>query len=283
MKDFTNKDLIHVKDGEVEYIKFRILDKYSDKLKHCCALRHGGVSEGVYSSLSFGGKLDNDKRENKIKNLHILCDKLDIDYNTVYKATQAHTDSILILDNNNKEEYKYENRSQKEYDGYVTSQKNISTIITTADCNPIIIYDPAKNVVANVHSGWVGTVKRIYLNAVKIMNEKYDCKYEDMIVCIGPSIGKCCWVSKDKKLKQDFLKIWPYESEYIQTKEDGEFHVDFLYVIKKDLEEIGIREQNIVLSNICTRCNTDSFFSYRYATKYTNKECGRQATITMLT
>lgn len=263
-KDFTNNDITHIKKGDLEYITFNILNKYQDKLTHAYFLKNGGVSEGIYSSLNFR-ILGKDSKENVYKNTEIVQNELNL--NNVYKAVQAHTDNILILDNNNKEKYELHNLNEEEFDSYVTNEKCISTVITTADCNPIIIYDPVKNVVANVHSGWKGTIKQIYLKTIKLMHDKFNSNYEDIIVCIGPSINKCCFCSSDLNFKKQFTDIWPNEDEYIVTKENGEFYIDLLYVIHKDLLNLGLKKENIVLSNICTVCNSDICFSYRVSTK----------------
>lgn len=278
-KDFTNKDITHIKNGELEYITFNILDKYKDKLVHACFFRNGGVSEGIYSSLNFR-ILGKDSKENVYKNTEIVKNELNL--NKVYKAVQAHTDNILILDNNNKEEYELSKMNEDEYDCYITKESKISTVITTADCNPIIIYDPVNNVVANVHSGWKGTIKQIYLKTIMLMNEKFNSKYEDIIVCIGPSISKCCFCSSDINFKKQFTDIWPNENEYISHKENGEFYIDLTYVIKKDLLQLGLKENNIVLSNICTVCNSDICFSYRVNTKRKDEDYATMGTFVEL-
>ncbi len=259
-KDFTNKDITHVKNGDLEYITFNILNKYQEKLKYGYFLKKGGVSNGIYSTLNFR-MLGNDSKENVFKNTDIVRKELNL--GKVYKAVQAHTDNILVLDNNNKEKYEIEKLNDEEYDSYITKEKGISTVITTADCNPIIIYDPIKNVVANVHSGWKGTIKQIYLKTIKMMNSKFGCDYKDIIICVGPSIGKCCFCSSDLEFKKQFTDIWKEEDEYITNKENNEFYIDLAYVIKKDLINLGIKEDNIVFSDICTVCNCDVCFSYR--------------------
>ena len=258
--DFTNKNITHIKGGNLEYITFNILNKYSDKLTHGFFFKNGGVSEGIYSSLNFR-ILGNDSKTNVFQNTDIVRKELNL--SKVHKAMQAHTDNILILDNNNKANYEIEKLNDEEYDSYVTNEKNISTVITTADCNPIIIYDPVKNIVANVHSGWSGTIKQVSLKTVQLMNKKFDCNYNDIIVCIGPSINKCCFCSSSLTFKKRFTDIWPDENEYIINKENGEFYIDLPYVIKKDLIQLGLKSENIVLSNICTVCNSDICFSYR--------------------
>lgn len=278
-KDFTNKNITHIKNGELEYITFNILDKFKDKLVHACFLKNGGVSEGIYSSLNFR-ILGKDSKENVYKNTEIVKEELNL--NKVYKAVQAHTDNILILDGLNKEKYELEKMNEEEYDAYITKESGISTVITTADCNPIIIYDPVNNVVANVHSGWKGTIKQIYLKTIKIMNEKFNSKYEDVILCVGPSISKCCFCSSDIKFKKQFTDIWPNEDEYITIKENGEFYIDLTYVIRKDLIQLGLKDENIVLSNICTVCNSDICFSYRINTRRKDEDYATMGTFVQL-
>lgn len=279
MKNFQDEELIHVRcNNKVEYIKFKILEQYSNKLTHGIMLRHGGVSRGVYKSLNVR-TLGNDKYENVDENLNRICSSLNISKEDVFKAKQDHTDNILIVNNNNKKEYKFSDLSKDAIDGYITNKKNINTLVTTADCNPIIIYDHTNNVVANIHSGWKGTIKKISLKAVNIMHEKFNSKYEDLIVCIGPSIRKCCFTSKEKIFKEKFIKVWPNEDDYIITDKNGEFHIDLIYVIVNDLLKLGIKKDNIKIADICTCCNEDDFFSYRKATQRKDIDYATFATV----
>ncbi len=251
---------------------FKALDKFSNRLIHGITLRHGGASTGIYSSLNLRcvGK---DSIKNVLKNKDIICKNLLLDNKKVYKAKQNHTDNILILNNENKEKYKYENYNLEEYDAYIIADDNISNFVTTADCNPIIIYDTKQNIVANVHAGWKGVLSKIYLKTLKVLVDKFNSKVEDLIVCIGPSIRKCCFSSKDEKFKQEFTKIWKNEEKYISYEEDLKtFHIDLIYVIKEDLIKFGVLNDNIQVANICTCCNNFDFYSYRFATKNKQKD-----------
>ena len=93
MSDYNNKDLIHIKNGDFECLKFRILEKYSDKITHMITLRHGGVSNGVYSSLNIR-TVGKDNIKNVYKNLDIMCENMKIKRDDVYKAKQNHTDNF---------------------------------------------------------------------------------------------------------------------------------------------------------------------------------------------
>ena len=280
MKNYTNNDVELIKKDDVYYLKFKILNKYEDKIRPAITLRHGGVSAFPRDTLSFRSVGD---KENVLKNVEIICDKINTNKNNVFKASQAHTANILILDNSNKKSYHIKNFSDDEYDGYITKEKNIATLVTTADCNPIIIYDPKQNIVANVHSGWKGTIKKISLKAVSILINEFNSKAEDLIVCIGPSIRKCCFSSEEENFKNMFTDIWENEEEYIYYEKNSKrFHIDLIHVIKKDLMSIGIKEKNISDANICTMCNSDDFFSYRVATREKYDDYGVMATIVEL-
>lgn len=278
---FCSEDMLHKKDSEVEYLKFKILEEYQDKINHVITLRHGGVNTGDVASLNFR-VLNEESKAYTLKNLEVICQKIGISKENVYKASQNHTDHILVLNHKKKACYQFDQFCQKEYDGYLTNQKNIATLVTTADCNPILIYDPRKNVLANLHSGWRGTVKQIYLKAIQRMIVEFDCKPEDLLFCIGPSIRKCCFTSKEREFKNHFTEVWKEEKWYLFYEEDGKtFHIDLPFVIKEDVKKMGVLEKNIAICPICTMCHSDDFYSYRKALQE-KKDYGTFATIAYL-
>ncbi|MEG1344895.1 MAG: laccase domain-containing protein [Clostridia bacterium] len=116
------------------------------------------------------------------------------------------------------------------------------------------------------------------------MVEKYDCNVSDIIVCIGPSIRDCCFTSQEESFKQKFTDVWKEEEEYIyyDNKVADKFHIDLVYILKKDLINRGLKDTNIVIANICTRCNFSDFFSNRYFKQNEYKDFGTFATIAYL-
>lgn len=121
---------------------------------------------------------------------------------------------------------------------------------------------------ANIHAGWKGVLNKIYIKSIEILVDKFNSNVEDLIVCIGPSIRKCCFSSEDEEFRKNFLSIKRDEKKYIIYDEDKvRFHIDLIYLIKSDLIEIGVREESINVANICTCCNNEDFYSYRYKTK----------------
>ncbi len=280
--DYTNNCVRHIKNNKVEYLEYKIFDKYYDKLKCITTLRHGGVSKGEFESLNFR-TVGSDSTKNVEENLNIICKSIEINANDVFKAKQGHTDNILVINGENKDKYSFIKYNKEEIDGYITNEKNIATLVTTADCNPIVIYDPINNVVANVHSGWKGTIKKIYLKAIDEMIKKYNSNVSNLIFCLGPSICKCCFTSKEEKFKNIFLEYFDCkEKEYISYDNDKTFHIDLHYVIYNDLLKKGLKKENISFSNICTRCNYQDFYSYRYARQNGYNDYATMATIVSL-
>lgn len=278
MNKYEDDEILHVKKGELEYIQFKVLNKYN--VKNCITLRHGGVSIGEYKSLNFR-TLGNDKIENVLKNVEII--KSAVGFHQICKGKQDHTDNVIILNNDNKDEYKFENLNTTLVDGYIIKDKNIASLVTVADCNPIIIYDTKNNIVANVHAGWKGVINKIYINAINIMINEYHSDVKDLIVCIGPSIRKCCFTSKEESFKEKFTTVFDYSDEYLTYEEDKEtFHIDLITILKRELEKIGILSENIHVANICTRCNNKDFFSYRKATQSGQKDYATMACIVEL-
>ena len=282
-KDFTDNVVVHVKEENVEYLKFRALEKYNEKLDVKVFLNRGGVSKGVYESLNVR-IAGNDKKENVLENVRRIAGTFNIGTSCICKGTQAHTDNILHLNETNMNGYAFGKINENEVDGYITDSNKLATLVTTADCNPIVIYDSTNNVVANVHSGWKGTIKRIYLNALIKMKERFGTKPEDCVVCVGPSIKSCCFSSEEESFKKQFTDLWEDEEKYIYYEKENSkrFHIDLSYIITKDLKEAGVIEENIHFANICTCCNHDSFYSYRYKTMNNEDDYGCFATVVKL-
>jgi hypothetical protein len=115
------------------------------------------------------------------------------------------------------------------------------------------------------------------------MKENFNSNVEDIIVCIGPSIRKCCFTSKEEIFKEKFTNTFKYSNEYLVYEKDNEtFHIDLIQILKHELENVGILPQNIHVADICTRCNSDDFYSYRFAVQNGKKDYATMATIVQI-
>lgn len=172
-------------------------------------------------------------------------------------ASQVHSNKIKIIEHQNS--HGWHEASTIECDGLITNQKNLVLTILTADCVPILLYDRVQEVIGAVHAGWKGTKLEIAKEAIKKMQYYFDSNPKDIDAYIAPSIGECCYeVGED---------VAEHFSQNHYTTNGEKFMLNLPNANREQLLQMGVLEDHITLSNLCTACEVDSFFSYR-------KECG---------
>ncbi len=154
-------------------------------------------------------------------------------------------------------------------DAAVTNLKGLGLVIQVADCQAVVLYDPQKEVIANVHSGWRGSVADIIGRCIDTMVTQFGCTPADIRAGISPSLGPCC--AQFINYKREIPKaLWPY-------KEKGRPYFDFWQISRDQLGACGVLDEHIETMGLCTRCRTDLFYSYR-----ANKVTGRFAAVIVL-
>ena len=157
--DLSNENIIHIKKDNVEYIQFRKLLEYKN-ITHCYTLKSDG-------KLNFRSE----NNATMLKSYENISRELG--FTNIIKPKQTHSDNITIIENNEK--------NLNEIDGLITNEKNVTLGTTSADCISLLFYDPNKNVIANVHSGWRGTEKGIAKKTVQELIEKNNSQEKDII------------------------------------------------------------------------------------------------------
>ena len=168
-------------------------------------------------------------------------------------------------------------------DASTTKDPGVLLAVQTADCVPILLVDPKKRAVAAVHAGWHGTLARIAEKTVGRMQLEYGSKPSDLLAALGPSIGPCCY-EVGAELVTKFTAQFADASDYFDETRSGEepnplqwlnmappghqpppknVHLDLRKANRSQLLAAGLRAQNIFVSDLCTACRTDLFFSYR--------------------
>lgn len=276
LTDLSNDRVIHIKTGEVQYLQFRKLLEYKDRINHAYSL-----GTNVNFRTAINGKPEVSSKQYKLakKSYKQICKAIGSKYRNIVKPRQCHTNNILAVKNKtnifspdfNLEKY-------KKTDGLVTNKKNILLATTNADCILFLLYDPVKNVIANVHSGWKGTLKRIVVQAVNKMINEFGSKPKDIICCICPSIRKCHFeVSQD--VKELFQNEFGYleGSSYVDDQENkitinlddiieekqNKWNIDTVLINKVLMQNMGLIPENIIDSGICSMCNPNLIHSYR--------------------
>lgn len=175
-------------------------------------------------------------------------------------SNQKHTKNVAIVDEQNL------NDEFLNTDGLVTNLKGVAIAMKVADCQAIMLYDPIKKVIGNVHSGWKGTLQKIVVEAVNTMQSRYGCNPKDIKAYISPSICQDCF-EVDKDVYDQFIREYnniDFALKHGKTIDNKpKYYIDTVALNIKNLVDLGVKKENIETSNICTKCNSNKFHSYR--------------------
>ena len=264
--DLSNENVIYVEKQGIQYLQFRKLLKYSDIITHGYSL---GIDKNFRTARANKQKLPEQEAKKAIKDYENLGKCIDIKLNKMVKPNQAHTDKIQIVEKHileNEPDFNLEVYDKT--DGLITNKKDIALATTNADCILLLFFDTVNKVIANVHSGWRGTIQRISVKTVQKMVNKFNCKPENIICCICPSIRKCHFeVENDVKeiFEKEFkdLKIEQNNDIMEKQKDKEKWNIDTVLINKILLKQEGLKQENIIDSGICSVCNSDLIHSYR--------------------
>ena len=254
LMNLTNKEIIYISGENIDYIQFRRLLEYKDIINHAYTLRN--------KTINYGPNLS---KEDYLNNYKFLCQELGIDANNIVKPHQSHTSNVKVIE---EKEYNNEpdinNNYLENIDGLITNKNNLILASTNADCILFILFDPINRVIANIHSGWRGSLNSIVIKAVKKMHDKYNSNYKDIICCICPSIHKCCF-EVDSDVRDMFYDRFNYldNIDDIIEKVEGKYHIDTILLNTTLLLNLGLDGNNIIDSGICSVCNSKDINSYR--------------------
>ena len=229
-------------------------------ITHFSSTRSGGVSEGNYASLNLG-LYTNDDVDAVTKNRKLLTEKLGIDIFNLINVRQVHGIQVKIVDNNllNLPIAERE-RVLHGYDALITNVPDACVAVTTADCVPILMYDPDNNAVAAVHSGWRSTLYNIVAETVANMQKHYNTNSARLIAAIGPCIGKDIY-EVGKEVVDEFVSKGFDIKQVFAPKLNGKYLFDIRKTVAMQLSQLNIA--NIEVSPYCTFTNSDLFFSAR--------------------
>ena len=256
--DLTNDKVIHIRNKENEFLQFKRLKNFEKMISHAYSV---GINKSYRTFKANREPLPINIYQGNMNNYKTLCSEIGANYKKITKANQAHTDNVVCI-NNIEENVTIDTKDPS--DGLITDKKEIVLATTNADCILLLFFDPVKKVIANTHSGWKGTLQEISVKTVEKMIKNYGCKPENIIVCICPSIRKCHFeVGKDvKKMFYDKFEKLGNTDRFIE-KRDEKWYVDTILINKLILKNIGILEENIEDSGICSVCNKEKIHSFR--------------------
>jgi YfiH family protein len=285
--------LIERQQGNVRYLQFGHFQQFPE-LIHGSFTRLGGVSEtpieGLNVSVSSGDAL-----ENVIRNRLLVLKSLQIEQYPCATIWMVHGSNVAVLDGDGWDDWRndwpyrsydvdgeeliWTSRPRRKADAIITRKRGVTLAMSSADCVPILLYDPMQRAIGLAHAGWRGTARGIAAITINAMREQFDSRPEDIYAGIGPSIGPCCYeVSEDVRRlfygEQDFEDI-PVDERYRNlvresavffTKEYPAYstlQLDLWETNRKQLLLAGLLPEHIELPDVCTCCEKERFYSHR--------------------
>jgi YfiH family protein len=241
-------------------ITYNLLESYNE-IAHFCTSREGGVSVGNYASFNLS-PFTGDEELRFTENQQILCDKLGIDSAHLIIPFQTHGSEIreinqTFLELSTEEKHQY----LSGVDAIVTQLPGICVGVTTADCVPLLFFDPMKQVVAAVHAGWRGTCAGIAGRTVRFMVDTYGSRPADILVAIGPSISAEVY-EVGAEVVDEFKAAGFDLSEIIEIRNNAIF-LNLWKANQQLLVKAGIQDNHIEIAGICTFTEHERFFSAR--------------------
>tara|TARA_B100001057_G_scaffold201034_1_gene201794 strand:+ start:1232 stop:1978 length:747 start_codon:yes stop_codon:yes gene_type:complete len=241
------------------------LSKYKN-IRHCFLGMGGIKSKGIYKSLNYSKSYSDGE-----KNLELACRKINSSYNNLILLHQVHSNKFFFVDKNRQFKKKLVG------DALITNKKKVILGILTADCVPIIIYDPKLKYVSAIHAGWKGAYKEIIKRVVKYLIRSGS-RPKDLIAAIGP-----CITQKNYEIKSDFkLKFLKQNIKnkifFKRIKKKTYFSLNkYIYY---QLKNLGLKKIDLIDKDTYNIKN--KFFSARRAIHNKQNDYGRNISLIMI-
>ncbi|MGA6927715.1 MAG: peptidoglycan editing factor PgeF [Desulfosarcina sp.] len=234
------------------FFKFEALNRFQG-LTHAISCRTDGFSAAPFDGFNLSQGVGDDPRA-VAANRHRLLRMAGGGVH-VY-ARQNHGTSVRSITRNHRQGGDAIQTETVPADALITDLPGVRLVIQTADCQAVLLFDPQRRVVANVHCGWRGSVADIIGCTVSQMASGFGCDPGGMVAAIGPSLGPCCaeFTGYEKEIPRE---LWSFRV--------GSHHFDFWRISRHQLISAGLSDGNVHNCDICTRCNPHLFFSYRAA------------------
>jgi len=235
--------------GRLSVFKFESFKKYKD-ISHLVTTKEGwisgekprftGDSEAVYSGFR--------------KELAISCE---LDTNQFVFPRQTHSDRVVVVTSENV------TSTIDDADALITNARGLFICVQTADCVPILLFDPEKKVIAAIHAGWKGTISKIAKKTIEQMIEKFDCNPADIVAGIGPSIHMHAYEVGPEVVEAVEASFTNSSAMLKPSMNEGKAYFDLWEANQTVLMESGILEENIEVMGLCSFEHADLFYSAR--------------------
>lgn len=220
-----------------------------------------GFSTKQFGNMSYKYGNRDEVETNRLKYLSALG----LVNNSFVQMNLDHGTNVCVVTEANGEKITSRNKILPKTDGIITDRPNLNLWMLTGDCAPFLFYDPKKKVIGLAHCGWRGTIGKLPLIMVLKMITEFGSGIDDILVGVGPSIEKCCYVEPVPAVQEN-LPEW---REYINLGKNSRIRIDLNGFSIDQLAKAGVPRENIYFSNYCTKDHSDEFYCSQQETART--------------
>lgn len=267
IKRYGNDRTCELKDHNG--LKYLVFPKFEQLgiVDHMFSTRIGGVSKGCYSECNLSYTRGDDK-EAVDENYRLVADALGHgrSLNDFVCTFQTHTTNVMVVTDKDRGKGPLIPREYTDIDGLVTNVPGIILATFHADCPPVYFVDPVNRAIGLSHSGWKGTLGKISRKTIEKMTENYGTDPKDLYCAIGPSIcGDCYEIGEDvaEKVRDSYSEDEIRDEKILVPYPNNKYRLYLWNAISYTLRLSGVPKENIIVTDICTRCNPELLFSHR--------------------
>lgn len=234
----------------------------SGLVKHGFSTRIGGESLTPFDTLNLGLTVEDDKYS-VLRNRRAFALALGLDADRIVVPNQVHGKIVRLVTASDAGKGALDHAdSIPDTDALITNTPNLTLSLHFADCGSVFLLDPVNKAIGLVHSGWKGTAAKIVTETIQAMVREFGSDPKKLLAAIGPSIGRCCYdVGEDVAMQ--LFKAFPHDERVISRFSTGKWSADLKMANLILLRNAGVEDSNIAISEHCTCCCPDEFFSYR--------------------
>lgn len=225
---------------------------------HCFTTRLGGVSAGALASLNIGAHRG-DEEAHVAENFRILGTAIGFHTDAVVLTRQIHTDIVRTV--TKADHITLDHHDYPACDALISNDPGVALVVFTADCTPILLYDPVTGAIGAAHAGWRGTAADIAGKTVEKMVAEFGCRPKDIRAAIGPNLDVCCFET-DADVPLAMEQTFGRDVEPYILPRDQKFYVNLKAINAYSLRRRGV--EHIEISIDCTMCHHETYWSHRF-------------------
>jgi YfiH family protein len=257
---------------QLPLLSYQLFDAHPNVV-NVVSTRHGGVSTDPYTSLNLALSTQDDQ-EAVLENRRRLCKAVGIELEKLTIGQLIQGLNIAVITEELRGRGALDRAAALQgTDGLVTDVPDAPLAVLVADCTVVSFFDPVRRVVALAHAGWRGAAGKIAANMVSVMQETFGSAPHDILVGVGPNLGKDHMQVRDDVFQIYQASFGEQARSFFTTQPDGSFLLNLNAALLMQLEESGIREANIEVAGLST-ARTDIFYSHRLEKGKTGRSAG---------